>query len=565
MAPSKTATAPQTTPDHSANTVRHAGQAIVDSLALHGVKRVFSVPGESYLAVLDGLHKANIENVVARQEGGAAYMAEAHGKFTGQPGVAMVTRGPGASNAFVAVHSAWQDATPMVLFVGLIPVADRMRESFQEFDPYAWFGTQTKRVFVLDEASRASEVVAEAFFAASSGRPGPVVVGLPEDIITHPFEAELTRPIMVAEGAVSNQELEQITAALDNAQRPLIMVGGQRWTAQAAAQVTEFAELNGIPVVQDWHASDRIPFSSPVNMGSLGYGRSNTAAQMLQDADVLLTIGAVPTDVPTDGYTLRQLPDAINFLVTSDAALRGRSGNVSAHVLASPVAFAASLPGINLGNAQKWDAWRAAGREAQQKLSTIPSNDELPATAAGTARMSVLMRELIAQLPEDVVNTVGAGNHTAWAQWYMPTNVFPSALATRNGSMGYSIPAAVAAAKHSPERMVVAVCGDGEFLMNGQELATAVQYGAPILAVVMDNGQFATIRDHQERHYPGRVSGTQLQNPNFGAFAQAFGAHGEHITADEQIPDAVKRALEAVKSGSPAVIHIVVDQNIPLP
>jgi len=567
MAPSKTATAtpPLSSGSQSPGTARHAGQAIVESLALHGVKRVFSVPGESYLAVLDGLHGADIENVVARQEGGAAYMAEAHGKFTGQPGVAMVTRGPGASNAFVAVHSAWQDATPMVLFVGLIPVADRMRESFQEFDPYAWFGTQTKRVFVLDEASRASEVVAEAFFAASSGRPGPVIVGLPEDVITHPFDAELTRPIAVAEGAVSAQELEQITSALRNAQRPLIMVGGQRWSPQAAAQVTAFAEANGIPVVQDWHASDRIPFNSPVNMGSLGYGRSNTAAQMLQNADVLVAVGAVPSDVPTDGYTLRQDPDAVNFLVTADASLRGRSGNVSAHVLASPVAFAASLQGIELGKAQAWDEWRSTGRQAQERLSTIPQDVQLPVTAAGTARMSVLMRELIARLPEDVVNTVGAGNHTAWAQWYMPTNVYPSALGTRNGSMGYSIPAAVAAAKHSPERMVVAVCGDGEFLMNGQELATAVQYGAPILAVVMDNGQFATIRDHQERHYPGRVSGTQLQNPDFGAFARAFGAHGELVTGDDQIPGAVERALEAVESGSPAVIHIVVDQNIPLP
>lgn len=567
MAPSKTtneilSSAGET---RSMNTPRHAGQAIVDSLALHGVERVFSVPGESYLAVLDGLHQARIENVVARQEGGAAYMAEAHGKFTGQPGVAMVTRGPGASNAFVAVHSAWQDGTPMVLFVGLIPVADRMRESFQEFDPHAWFGTQTKRVFVLDEASRASEVVAEAFFAASSGRPGPVVVGLPEDIIAQNFTGELTAPIPVTEGAVSTEELQQIIQALDGAQRPLIMVGGQRWTPDAAAQVTAFAEANGIPVVQDWHASDRIPFGSPVNVGSLGYGRSNVAAGMLKDADVLVCVGAVLGDVSTDGFTLRQNPDAVNFLITADASLRGRSGNVSAHVLASPVAFARSLRGIELGRAAQWDRWREAGRRAQQELSTIASDDQLPPTREGTAHMSVLMRELIAKLPADVVNTVGAGNHTAWAQWYMPTNVFPSALGTRNGSMGYSIPAAVAAAKHSPQRMVVAICGDGEFLMNGQELAGAVQYGAPILAVVMDNSQFATIRDHQESHYPGRVSGTQLRNPDFAAFGRAFGAHGEHITSDEQIPLAVERALQAVASGQPCVIHIVVDQAIALP
>lgn len=551
--------------DQSLRNPRHAGQAIVDSLVLHGVERVFTVPGESYLAVLDGLHEANIENVVARQEGGAAYMAEAHGKMTGQPGVAMVTRGPGASNAFVAVHSAWQDGTPMVLFVGLIPVADRMRESFQEFDPNAWFGTQTKRVFVLDDADRASEVVAEAFFAARSGRPGPVVVGLPEDIIAQEFTGELTHPIPVTEGAVSAEELECIIKALASAERPLIMVGGQRWTPEAAAEVAAFAETNGIPVVQDWHAADRIPSSSPVNMGSLGYGRSNTAASMLREADVLLVIGTVLGDVSTDGFKLRQDAQCVNYVVSPDVSLRGRSGNLTAHVLASPVAFAHSLQGILLGREAKWGAWREAGRHAQHALSTIPTDDQLPDTRPGTAHMSVLMRELIARLPSNVINTVGAGNHTAWAQWYMPTNLFPSALSTRNGSMGYSIPAAVAASKEAPERIVVAVCGDGEFLMNGQELATAVQYGAAILAVVMDNGQFATIRDHQEAHYPGRVSGTQLCNPNFAVFAQAFGAHGEHITDNTQIPQAVERALQAVASGQPAVIHLVVDQQISLP
>lgn len=543
----------------------HAGQAIVDSLALHGVDRVFTVPGESYLAVLDGLHGANIENVIARQEGGASYMAEAYGKFTGRPGVAMVTRGPGASNAYVGIHTAWQDGTPMVLFVGLIPVADRMRESFQEFDPYAWFGTQTKRVFVLDEPNRASDVVAEAFFAASSGRPGPVVVGLPEDVITKEFTAALTEPIPVAEGAVDAAQLEAITQALDGAQRPLLMVGGQRWSAQAAAQVTAFAEKNNIPVVQDWHAADRIPFGSPVNMGSLGYGRSAAAATMLADADVLVSIGCVLGDVSSDGYTLRQDPDAVNYVISPDTTLRGRSGNLSAHVLASPVAFAAALEGIELGAGERWEDWRAAGREAQVKVSTIPGDEQLPATAPGTARMSVVMRELISRLPDDVVNSVGAGNHTAWAQWYMPTNVFPSALSTRNGSMGYSIPAAVVAAKQAPARLSVAVCGDGEFLMNGQEFATAAQFGAPILAVVMDNRQFATIRDHQEHHFPGRVSGTQLQNPDFAAFARAFGGHGEYVDDDAQAAEAVQRALAAVAEGRPALIHVVTDQAIALP
>lgn len=545
---------------------QHAGQAIVDSLAAHGVQRVFAVPGESYLAVLDGLHGAEIETVVCRQEGGASYMAEAHGKFTGEPGVAMVTRGPGAANAFVALHSAWQDGTPMVLFVGLIPVADRMRESFQEFDPHAWFGTQAKRVFVLDEASRASEIVAEAFFAAKSGRPGPVVVALPEDVITHDFTGRIHPPLPVAEGAVSARQLETLKTALQGAQKPLIFVGGQRWTPEAAAGLTAFAELNNIPVVQDWHAADRIPFGSPVNAGELGYGRSQTAADMFAAADVLVAVGAVPTDVPTDGYTLRQNTDAVNFLVTIDTSLRGRSGAVSEHLIASPVAFAEAVQGLDLQRAAVWEQWRAAGRAARAAQSELPDYENLPATREGTAHMSVVIAELAKRAPEDLVTTFGAGNHCAWAMAYLPTRVFPSQLGTRNGSMGYSIPSAVAAALESPERLTVAVCGDGEFLMNGQELATAVQYGAPLLVIVMDNGQYGTIRSHQEAHFPDRISGTQLVNPDFAAYARAFGGHGETVTGDAEAADAVERALKAVQGERKvALIHVVTDQQIALP
>jgi acetolactate synthase-1/2/3 large subunit len=544
----------------------HGGQAIVDSLALHGVNRVFAVPGESYLAVLDGLHGADIDTIVCRQEGGAAYMAEAHGKFTGEPGVAMVTRGPGAANAYVAIHAAWQDATPMVLFVGLIPVADRQRESFQEFDPNAWFGTQAKRVFVLDEASRASEVVAEAFFAAKSGRPGPVIVGLPEDVITHDFVGELHPVITVAEGAVSAAELELITTALAGAEKPVIFAGGQRWTAEAAAAVTTFAEANGIPVVQDWRASDRIPFNSEVFVGALGYGRTQDTARIFAEADVLLAIGAVPTDVPTDGYTLRQSKDATNILVNIDTSLRGRSGAVTAHVLASPVAFADAVKDVQLGKSAQWDAWRAAGRAAQAAFSALPDLAALPATREGTGHMSAVVSELVQRLPHDAVYSFGAGNHCAWAQRYLPTNVFPSQLSMRNGSMGYSVPAAVAASLQSPERLAVAIAGDGEFLMNGQEFATAVQHGAAMLIIVMDNGQYGTIRDHQEHHFPGRVSGTQLSNPDFAAFARAFGGHGETVTHDDHAAIAVERALKAVQDQRiPAIIHVITDPQIALP
>lgn len=544
----------------------HAGRAIVDSLSLHGVKRVFVVPGESYLAVLDGLYDSDVETVVCRQEGGAAYMAEAHGKFTGEPGVAMVTRGPGAANAYIAVHNAWQDGSPLVLLVGLIPIADRYRESFQEFDPNAWFGTQTKRVLVLDEPGRASELVAEAFFAARSGRPGPVVLGLPEDVIHKPFAGTMQPPVPVAEGAVSASELDELTAALAGSRRPLIFVGGQRWKPASAAALTRFAELNNIPVIQDWRAADRIPFDSPVNCGWLGYGRSDTAAGMLDEADVLVAVGVLLTDVPTDGYTLRQSPDAVNFLVNIDTSLRGRSGGVHRHIVATPNAFAQAVDGLDLGRAAAWDDWRALGRAAQAAFATVPDVTTLPATRDGTAHMTAVMAELVRRLPDDVVSTFGAGNHCLWAQCYLPTNVFPSQLSSRAGAMGYSIPAAVAAAKENPDRLVVAVCGDGEFLMNGQELATAVQYGAPLLAVVMDNGQYGTIRAHQEVHFPGSVSGTQLTNPDFAAYARAFGGHGETVTSDDQAAGAVERALRAVDDQRrPAVVHVIVDQNIALP
>ncbi|MGO4385773.1 thiamine pyrophosphate-dependent enzyme [Specibacter sp. RAF43] len=544
----------------------HAGQAIVDSLQIHGVKRVFAVPGESFLAVLDGLHGADIDTVVCRQEGGAAYMAEAQGKFTGEPGVVMVTRGPGAANAYIAVHAAWQDATPMVLFVGLIPVAHRMRESFQEFDPNAWFGTQAKRVFILDNAERASELVAEAFFAAKSGRPGPVVVGLPEDVLTQEFTGRLHPVMPVADGAVSDREMKQLLATIAAAERPVIFAGGPRWTPDAAAAITHFAESNGIPVIQDWRASDRIPFTSEANSGWLGYGRSDESLRMFAEADVLLAVGALPTDVPTDGYTVRQSADATNILVNIDTTLRGRSGAVTTHIVAAPAAFAEAVADVQLGKAQVWETWRESGRQAQITASTLPGQETLPPTRAGTAHMSTVMTDLIRRLPHDAVYTFGAGNHCVWAQYYLPTHVFPSQLSMRNGSMGYSIPAAVAASLESPGRLTIAIAGDGEFLMNGQELATAVQYGAAILVIVMDNGQYGTIRDHQEAHYPGRVSGTQLSNPDFAALTRAFGGHGETVTADDQVAGAVERALKAVTDQRiPAVIHVVTDQQIDLP
>lgn len=547
-------------------TRRHVGTAIAESLAAHGTSRAFLVPGESFLPVLDGLYNSPVEAIVSRQEGGASYMAEAYGKATGEPGVAMVTRGPGASNAFVGVHTGWQDGTPMVIFVGLIPFSDRDRESFQEFDPKAWFGTQAKQVFVLDDPTRASRVVAEAFFQAKQGRPGPVIVGLPEDVLYQDFEGEIEAPIPVTEGAVSAADAAYVSEKLAAAKKPLIFAGGGRWTPESARAIEKFAEINQVPVVHDFRASDRISFSSPANAGWLGYGRNDRAAELLSEADVLLEVGALLTDVPSDGYTLRQDPHAENIVVNIDTGLRGHSGAISRHILASPVALAEALDNINTGEISSAQSeWFKNARRAHQEFSTIPSESDWRATSAGTAHMEAVIKALQDQLPEEAIFTFGAGNHCIWAQQFLPTQHYPSQLAARNGSMGYSVPGAVSAKLQFPERPVVAIAGDGEYLMNGQELATAVQFGAPFLTVIMTNGEFGTIRDHQKNHFPDRVSGTQLANPDFAAVAKGYGAHGESVDADADVAGAIERALKAVNNGIPAVVNVYTDQDLSLP
>lgn len=547
--------------------IRHGGQAIVDSLQQHGVKRVFVVPGESYLSVLDGLYDADIQTIVCRHEAACTYMADAHGKFTGQPGVAMVTRGPGAAQAYTGIHTAWQDGVPLVLFVGLIPVADRQRESFQEFDPVQWFASQCKRVLILDQVSRASEIVAQAFHAAMEGRPGPVVVGLPEDIIQQPFTGQMHPVIPVAQGSVSDAELQPIVEALAVAERPLLFVGGQNWTPQTCQRLTKFAEDNQIPVIHDWRASDRIAFDSPAHAGYLGYGRADGCAALLEDADVLVTIGTVLGDVATDGYRLRQSLDKVNYIVNLDTSLRGHSGAVTAHIAANPISFVAAMSNKTITNVETRGAWFRHCHQQQRQdcafadIKTEAKGSQPQATDNGHyASMTLVMKALCERLPADAVYSFGAGNHCLWAQRFLPTRVFPSQLSTRNGAMGYSLPAGIVAALESPERLSVVISGDGEFMMNEAELSTAVRYHAPVLIIVMDNGQFGTIRQHQEAHYPHRVSGTQLQNPDLAMLAQSFGAHGITIANNERIEAQVAEAMHIIEHERKTVLlHVITD------
>jgi acetolactate synthase-1/2/3 large subunit len=553
----QTVTAPDDTEESGA--LKSAGHVIVDTLVAHGVERTYIVPGESYLDVLDGLHDSSIQTVVCRHEGGAAYMAEADGKMNAIPGIAMVTRGPGAANAHVGLHTAWQDSTPMVLFVGLIPFEHRDREAFQEFDPKAWFGSGAKRVMVLDHAERASEIVAEAMFAAVSGRPGPVVVGLPEDIIKHQIDATLHPRIPVATGGMTVTDWKSLNEALREADKPLFITGGNDWSPEGAAAFTQWLEEHDLPAAAEWRTEGTVPFGSPSYVGPIGYGRPKPTYDMLEETDLLVFIGTVPGDVITDGFTARQNWDKKNFLVTIDPSLRGRSGPVSHQIVAKPDVFVRDLIRMDLPVKTSWKEWTARMRGEQERFAELPSSQP----GAGQARMATLMANLVRGLPEDAMVTFGAGEHTNWAHRYFPTNGYASMISARNGSMGYSIPSAVAASLNHPGRRVVTIAGDGEFLMNGQELATAAQYGATPLVIVMDNQEYGTIRTHQERDYPRRVAGTQLKNPDFALMAQAFGGFGVRVEADADVPAALEAALRAIDEDKTfALVHLIVEQRV---
>ena len=537
---------------------KSAGHVIVDTLEAHGVRRVHVVPGESYLDVLDGLHDSTIETIVCRHEGGAAYMAEADGKLLPMPGVAMVTRGPGAANAHVGLHTAWQDSTAMVLFVGLIPFEHREKEAFQEFDPKQWFAQGAKRVMVLDHPARASEIVSEAMFAASAGRPGPVVVGLPEDIIKQEVDATIHPYIPVAGGGMTVSDWKSLKKSLLESEKPLFVFGGNDWTHEAAADFTKWLEEHSLPAAAEWRCEGTVPFDSPSYVGPLGYGRPQFSNALLESTDLIVFVGTVPGDVITSGFTARQNWDQRNFIVTIDPDLRGRSGPLSHQIVAKPANFVSDLIRMDLEVRDSWREWTQDLRRDQEQWSQLPSAEP----GDGIARMTTVMANLVPLLPQDAMVTFGAGEHTNWAHRYFPTRGYASMISARNGSMGYSIPSAVAASLQYPGRMVVTIAGDGEFLMNGQELATATQYGATPLVIVVDNEEYGTIRTHQERDYPGRISGTQLQNPDFAKLAEAFGGVGIRVERDSEVPDAVRRAVEVVQQGDQfALIHVIVEQR----
>lgn len=533
---------------------RTGGRILVDQLDLHGVKTAFGVPGESYLAVLDALHDSGIDFVICRNEGGAAMMAEASGKLTGQAGVVFVTRGPGASNAFPGLHIAQQDSTPLVMFVGQVERACRGRDTFQELDYRAVFGSVAKWVVEIDDAARIPELVARAFRVAQSGRPGPVVVALPEDMLVERSAVADARPAAAAEGRLGSAEAAELSAMLEGARRPVVVVGGSRWSQSAVDQMADFAERAQIPVYCSFRRQMLFPATHPCYGGDLGLGANPDILKAISGSDLLLLVGGRFSEVPSQGYSLIGHPVPQMPLVHVHPGIDeiGRVFTPTLGLALSPQAFCPGLASLTLSMPS--DERRL--RVAQAHSSFMQWSDPSSVVVPGALQMGKVMAQLRDLLPEGSILCNGAGNYATWLHRFWHFRGFGTQLAPTSGSMGYGVPAAVAAKKLHPERCVVAFAGDGCFLMNGQEFATALQHDLPIVVVLIDNGMYGTIRMHQERDYPGRVSGTDLRNPDFAHYARSFGGHGETVRTTEEFTPAFLRSVE---SGKPAIIHCLLN------
>ncbi len=530
---------------------RSGGQVLVDQLVLHGADLAFGVPGESYLPVLDALRDAPMRLVVTRHEGGAANMADAYGKLTGRPGICLVTRGPGATHASNGLHTASQDSTPMILLVGQVARDAVGREGFQELDYGAVFGTMAKWVAQIDDAARVPELVARAFAVATSGRPGPVVLALPEDMLTDVVDVPDAAPHRpLAATPPGDAAMAHLSEMLERAERPLAIVGEGGWTARTGLDVAAFCEAQRIPVAASFRCQDYVDNRSPAYAGHAGLGMDPALASRIRDADVLLAIGGRLSEITTDGYTLLRPPAPAQRLVHvhPDPGLLGAVYQPELGVACELESFAAAAAKLAPATARE-GLLEAAHAEYERNLQEVV---ELP----GALQMSAVMAALRERLGPDAILTNGAGNFSIWAHRYFEFRRHGTQLAPRSGSMGYGVPAAVAAKAVHPDRPVVCIAGDGDFLMTGQELATAVQEDLPIVVLVVNNGMYGTIRMHQERRYPGRVFATDLRNPDFAAYARAFGAHGALVERSEDVGAALDEALAC---GRPALVELRVD------
>jgi acetolactate synthase-1/2/3 large subunit len=538
---------------------RLGGHILVDQLVAHGARHVFCVPGESYLAVLDGLHDARVEVTVCRQEGGAAMMADAYGKLTGEPGICMVTRGPGASNAMAGIHIAMQDSTPLILFVGQIDRGMREREAFQEMDYRAVFGTQAKWVTEIDQIERIPELVARAFHVATSGRPGPVVVALPEDMLAETAAVADAPRYQVVDSAPLPAQMDTLQDLLGAAQAPFAILGGTRWDAQAVRGFEDFAARFDLPVGVSFRRQMLFCADHPCFAGDVGIGLNPALRDRIAQADLVLLVGGRMSETPSQSYTMFDIPVPRQKLVHvhPDSGELNRVYMASLPINCSPIAFSRALRDLQPPARRPW----AEGTRALH-ASYLRWSDPDPIRTPGALQMGEVMRYLRDRLPVDAIMANGAGNYATWLHRFYPFRQYGTQVAPTSGSMGYGLPAAVGAKRVQPDKTVVCFAGDGCFMMHGQEFATAVQYGLPIVVLIIDNGMYGTIRMHQEREYPGRVSATGLRNPDFAAYARAFGGHGERVETTEQFAPAFERA---VASGKPAILHCLIDPEVITP
>ena len=532
---------------------RLGGHILADQLAIQGVDTAFCVPGESYLTLLDGLyhHQNSIRVVNTRHEGAAANMADAYGKLTGKPGVCMVTRGPGATNASIGVHTSYQDSTPMILLIGQIGRSMQDREAFQEIDYRRMFGEMAKWVAQIDQTDRIPEYIARAFHVAQSGRPGPVVLALPEDMLSSMATVADAKKARFAEAAPTAESMEELRNLLVKAKKPLVIVGGPTWDKQAVDDMATFSEANALPVACAFRYQDRFDNRHPNYVGDIGIAINPKLQARVKEADLLIIAGPRMGEMTTQGYGLLNIPETEQTLVhiMPGAEELGRVYNPDLGINASLRQFCKAAKDMKPVDSSAWAGEAAIGHK--DYLARIEPTD-----VPGGVNVGKVVSWLSDRMPEDGILTNGAGNYTVWGHRFFQHKAFPTQLAPTNGAMGYSVPAAISAKIVHPERMVVSMNGDGCFMMLGQEMITAKQFNAPVIFVVVNNGMLGTIRMHQERTFPNNIISTELLNPDFVKLAEAYGAHGEQVEKTEDFEAAFERA---VASGKPALIELIVD------
>ncbi|HKJ52768.1 MAG TPA: thiamine pyrophosphate-binding protein [Gammaproteobacteria bacterium] len=539
---------------------RRGAEVLIDALKINSVERIFCIPGESYLAALDALYdRSEISLVVCRNEGGASYMAEAEGKLTGRPGICFVTRGPGACNASGGLHVAMQDSTPMILLIGQVARQDIEREAFQEIDYRRMFSQLAKWVAQIDDAARIPEYLNRAFSVATAGRPGPVVLALPEDMLTDPTDAGDAAPWLPVAASAADEDISRATEMLAAAERPLIIVGGSGWSDALRLQLQDFAAAARIPVANSFRCQDYFDNEHPAYAGDLGIGVNPALTRRVADSDCLMVIGARLGEMTTGGFKLIDIPRPRQRMIHVHAGAEelGHVYQPELAINAASARFVAALV-ASMGTFDDDDGRRRQVEAAHREY--LDWNRSI--RVDGGLQLSDVVHEIRRQLPENAIVCNGAGNNTGWLHRFFRYRRYRSQLAPTSGTMGYGLPAAIAAKLRYPDRCVLAFAGDGDFMMNGQELATAMQYGANIIVMIVNNGTYATIRMHQEREYPGRVIGTDMVNPDFIALAAAHGAHTERVATTEDFPAAFARCLDAE---SLALIELRLDADILTP